>query len=239
MRDIDFSDLSGLIEAFGDEYATVHGLHEGETEELDANLVRLDEAVNSRGLYHAFYDLVGVEKQMIDSFVDWLFEDHFTFCWDDHEVECNVTDYGLSFTRTEDFDDAQWQEFAEWVQTTIPADWKENGTVEDLYIAVGKVYGAQQATADAVERLRKAGFPRMAAVLADPYCGQELSTEDVIAGHIIGVLLSGVTPQSAIDFQLDTLDAGLLPVWTNASERRSPDEVLRIYNDVLCRLIAE
>ena len=235
MRKIDFSNLNDLLDDFDSDYGTIQGLSGEFADELTKNVQTLKEEIEGRGYWRAFMDLTGTSKQLIDEFTEWLFDTHFLFDWDDHELECNVTDYGLSVTRTNDLSDHEWSELLVYLRNTFPADWRE-ADVTDLYIAVPKYYGVQQANNDAIDRLRKAGFTRMAETLRDPWSNIELTTEDIIAGHIVGVLLSGVTPRTATEFQSETLGAGLLPVWTNPTERKSQEEVLAIYSDVLRRL---
>lgn len=234
MRILDFDKLSEEFVTFLSEQVELLDLPEDVAAEYTARgqqtLVKLNAGQSLVSLRH-----LGEDVELIDDFCEWLFSEDFYVKYGSDTFPAQVTDYSVAISFGDECDAEAWESFKDAVSRIIPLDWDQAEETE-FYICAPVFGGAEKALSEAVERLEAAGYHGLANSMRHPEEPYEPTTEEIIAGHILGTLLSGVTPDFAATFAAQGYSADMLPLWSHVSTRMSQQDVMEIYQRVLARL---
>ena len=236
---VDFSTFdSELLNDYHSDLCVVRGFDELAAADFRNTLESLQVLVDATKSFRKVYETGNEDiRALIDDYLEWVFSTKFILKAGAVSVEAAVTEFALVLERDEDVEDEEWNQFYNELEYSIPLDFS-NAEYNLVYISIPFLNGVKEAVAQSVEILKRAGFTRLANVLETGDVTYKPSPEEVIAGNVLGVLLSGVTPEFATTFQSQALESGLLPVWTSSDSRRTPEEVMGIYRDVVQRLTA-
>lgn len=234
MRVLDFDNLSEEFATFLSEQVELLDLPEDVAAEYNARgqqtLVKLNAGQSLVSLR-----MLGEDVELLDDFCEWLFSEDFYVQYGSELFPAQVTDYSVAISFGDDCNSESWESFKEAVSRIIPLDWDQVEET-DFYICAPVYGGAEKALNEAVTRLEAAGYHGLANSMRNPNEPYEPTTEEIIAGHILGPLLSGVTPDFATTFAAQGLSTDMLPIWSHVSTRMSQQDVMEIYQRVLSRL---
>ena len=174
-------------------------------------------------------------RTVLDDFVQWLVKEPIAVRWGDVWLNSELVDVGLRFNRPEDLTDDDWSECYEWLYTNLPLQWT-GSSFNDEAIVVPRRAALAETNVGAMELLKVAGYDRVYNTLAeldDP----ELTTEDVIAGQLAGLLVTGTPISEITDTFVDGVRHGTIPFWTEPDIKADDSEIGEIYERVLTRLL--
>lgn len=237
VRTVDFSVFDQeLLQAYHSDVCEVRGLDQPAADEFMSTLGLLQSLVEATKSFRKVYESGNDDvRVLISDYLDWVFSSKFFLKAGDTVVEASVTEYALVVERDADVEDEEWSQFYNELEFTTPLDFS-TAEYNPVYISIPFLGGVAEAIEQSVGILKKAGFSGLANALLTGAVDYQPSVDEVMAGNVLGVLLSGVTPEFAATFQNQALESGLLPVWTSSDSRRTPEEVMGIYKDVVQRL---